>query len=93
MANKQPGFDGTHGPGGGDFMGQDPQILSRLAGSADAQTLMRLLNQKMGGGLQEAAEQAMKGDVSKLISMMEQVVKTPEGAAAVEHLNQTIKPK
>lgn len=48
---------------------KNKEALNRLARSGDAQRLMELLRQ--GGGIQGAAEAAVKGDTSQLVGMMQ----------------------
>ena len=56
-----------------------------LARSGDAQRLMELLRQ--GGGIQGAAEAAVKGDTSQLVGMMQRLMNTPEGGELVERIS------
>lgn len=76
--------------------GMDPAELSKhgdelkkLAYSGDAQRLMELLRQ--GGGVQDAAQAAAKGDPSALMGMMQRLMSTQEGAQLVERLGQKAK--
>ena len=63
---------------------QNRAAISKLAQSGDAQRLMELLRQ--GGGIQGAAEAAVKGDTSQLVGMMQRLMHTPEGAALVDRI-------
>ena len=49
--------------------------------------LMDMLSRE--GGLKQAAEAAMKGDTSELQSMLDRLMKNPEGASAVERLSRS----
>ena len=67
---------------------QDPAMLQSLMGSADGQTLMRMLTaQDQGAGLQQAVRAAMKGDTGKMTEMLQSIMQSPDGAALVERLN------
>ncbi len=63
--------------------------ISRLAHSGDAQRLMALLQQR--GGVQEAAQAAAAGDTSQLVAMMDQLMKTKEGAELVSRIGSQAK--
>ncbi len=65
------------------------EAISQLAHSSDAQKLMSLLRQR--GGVQEAAEAAAAGDTSALMSMMDQLMKTKEGAELVNRIGNQAK--
>ncbi len=61
-----------------------------LMNSPDAKRLMSMLQQNNGAGLQGAAEAAMKGDPSKLMGMVQNLMNSPEGAKTVENINKNI---
>ena len=65
------------------------EAFSKLAQSADAQNLMRLLQQS--GGVQDAAQAAAAGDPSALLKKMQQLMSTKEGAQLVERISQQAK--
>ncbi len=65
-------------------LARNREAISQLAHSSDAQQLMALLRQR--GGVQEAAEAAAAGDTSALMSMMDQLMKTKEGADLVNRI-------
>ena len=65
-------------------------LLQDLARSPDVQALMGLLNQKAGGGLQNAAQSAAKGDLSALTKLVKQVAESDEGARLMRQLNEQI---
>ena len=48
---------------------------------------MEMLNRT--GGLQAAAEAAMKGDASQLQGLLSKLMQDPEGAKVVERLNRS----
>lgn len=72
---------------------KNKDTVMNLMKSPDTKKLMDLLNQKAGSGLKGAADAAMKGDTSQLMSLMETIMKSKEGAAVVERINQTIPKK
>ena len=61
------------------------KTVERLAQSSDAQRLMALLKQQ-GGGVQEAARQAAAGDPGQLMTMMNQLMHSREGAELVDRI-------
>ena len=75
-------------------MNNKPEMdMSALAGSAavkqllqsqDTKRMMELLQSQ--GGVQNAAKAAAKGDSSKLMEMMQQLMGTDEGAKLVERI-------
>ena len=66
---------------------QDKAAVEKLIQSPDTKLLMELLGRE--GGLKQAAEAAMKGDTSELQSMLDRLMKNPEGASAVERLSRS----
>ena len=69
---------------------KNKDAVQQVAQSQDAQALLQLLDAKSGHGLQEVAERAERGDPKALFSLMQQVMKSPEGAKLVERINKTI---
>ena len=64
--------------------------ISRLAQSSDAQKLRDLLN-RQSGQVQEAARQAAAGDPSQLMSIMNQLMHSREGAELVDRIGNQAK--
>lgn len=64
--------------------------ISRLAQSSDAQKLMDLLNQQ-SGHVQEAAKAAAAGDPSQLMTIMNQLMHSKEGAELVDRIGSQAK--
>ena len=58
------------------------EAITRLAQSSDAQKLMELL-QKQSGEVKQAAQAAAAGDPARLMSMMDQLMRSKEGAELV----------
>lgn len=69
---------------------QNKEAVERLLSSPDTQKLMELLNRSAGGGLKQAAEAAMKGDTGQIMGLMDQLMKDPEGAQAVQNINKSV---
>lgn len=67
---------------------KNKEAVQRVAQSAEAQTLLQMLDS--GHGLQKAADQASQGDPKALFSLMQQVMKSPEGAQLLERINKNI---
>ena len=61
------------------------EAITRLAQSSDAQKLMELLKQQ-SGGVQEAARQAAAGDPGQLMTIMNQLMHSKEGAELVDRI-------
>lgn len=71
---------------------QDPAALHTVMSSPDGQALLRLLSGADGGkGLQQAARQAAAGDSAQMVRMIRQVMSSPQGAALVQRLNDSLR--
>ena len=70
-------------------LGENRDVIAKMAKSGDAQKLMELLERK--GGVQQAAKAAAAGDPSQLMSMMNQLMQTKEGAELVERIERQAK--
>ena len=69
----------------------NPAMLRSLMQSQDGQMLMKLLTQKDGGaGLQHAVQSASKGHPAEMVQMVNQLMKSPEGASLVERINRAV---
>ena len=67
---------------------QNPAMLQSLMRSADGQALMGMLTQQdRGAGLQQAVQSAVKGDTTKMVEMIRQIMQSPGGAELVERIN------
>lgn len=64
--------------------------ISQLAQSSDAQKLRDLLN-RQSGQVQEAARQAAAGDPSQLMTIMNQLMHSREGAELVDRIGNQAK--
>ena len=73
-------------------MNQDPAAIQRLLTSRDGHRLIQMMSQNNGGAaLQNAANSAMRGDTGQIMQMVNQLMQSPEGAALVERINQSVK--
>ncbi len=70
-------------------LAQNKAAISKLAKSGDAKKLMSMLRQQ--GGVQKAAEAAAGGDPSQLLAMMDQLMKSKEGAELVDRIGNQAK--
>lgn len=69
-------------------MRKDPSSMQRLLSSQDGQMLLQMMTQNnRGAALQQAAQSAMRGDVSQIMQMINQVMQSPGGADLVERIN------
>lgn len=66
----------------------DPAGLKALLSAPETQQLMSLLNQSAGSGLQSAAQAAAKGKPQELMSMLQGLLNTQEGAQLVQRIEQ-----
>lgn len=71
-----------------DHMKQNPFAVQQLLSSRDGQRLIQMMTQNdQGASLQQATNNAMRGDASQLMNMVNQLMQSPEGAALVERIN------
>ena len=66
-------------------MMKNREAITRLAQSSDAQKLRDLL-QRQSGGVQQAAQAAAAGDTSQLMSIMDQLMHSKEGAELMDRI-------
>ena len=59
--------------------------IARLAKSSDAQKLRELL-QRQSGQVKQAAQQAAAGDPAQLMAIMDQLMRSKEGAELVDRI-------
>jgi len=64
---------------------KDRKAVEQLAKSSDAQQLMELLK-KQSGGVQQAAQAAAAGDPSQLMTIMDRLMHSKEGAELVDRI-------
>lgn len=86
MANKPQSGGILHTPQAEKLL-RDKAALEQLLRSPDTQALMAMLERQ--GGLQAAAEAAMRGDPTKLQNMVGQVMGDPAGAGVVERIKKS----
>ena len=65
--------------------------LEKLLDEPETQRVFSLLNQKFGGNLKEAAENAASGNTEPLVSAIKQLMQNPEGSRLIEQLKEKIK--
>lgn len=70
---------------------QDKRAIAALAKSPDAQALARMLAQQGDqAALQKAAQEAAKGSPERLREMVKSIVGSPDGAALLRRLDETM---
>ena len=69
---------------------KNKEKLMHMMHSPDAARLMELLEKSSGNGLQQAADSAMKGDPAKLMTLMKQVMATPDGAKTIHNIQNNL---
>ena len=69
----------------------NPAMLQSLMQSRDGQMLMQMLTQvDRGAGLQRAVQSAAQGNTAEMVKMVNQIMKSPDGAALVERINRAM---
>ena len=66
------------------------EAIAQLAKSSDAQKLRELL-QRQSGQVKQAAQQAAAGDPAQLMTMMDQLMHSKEGAELVNRIDSQAK--
>lgn len=69
----------------------DPRTLKSVMQSADGRTLLGMLSGGDSAALGRAAQQVAAGDTSALSAMLQQVLSTPDGAALVQRLEDSLR--
>lgn len=70
-----------------------PGALKELLQSPEAKKLLTMLNASHNDRLQSAAKQAKSGDTAALMSMVNEVLQQPEGAALMEEIESKFQKK
>ena len=69
----------------------DPQALKSVMQSQDGRALLGMLSGGDNAALSRAARQAAGGDTAALSAMLQQVLSTPDGAALVQRLEDSLR--
>ena len=70
---------------------RDPAARQAVMGSRDGQMLLGLLSGSDGGRtLQQAVRQAAAGDASAISGMLQGIMSTPQGAALVQRIGESL---
>lgn len=88
MQGKQEGEMGFQGITA-DQLAKDRKAIARLVRSKDAQSLMKLLSQS--GDVQQAAKSAAQGNSEVLMSMLQQLLSTQQGAQLIDRIENQAK--
>ena len=71
---------------------KNQDLAQKIMSGSDGQQLMQLLTAQDGGAaLQQAAQQAEKGDTKALARLLGSLMERPEGAKLMQRLNETAK--
>lgn len=65
--------------------------LGRLKDAPETQKVFELLKQKTGGSLEQAAEDAAKGDSTQLVRAIKQLMQNPEAAMLISQMKDKLK--
>jgi len=69
----------------------NPAILNSLMQSRDGRMLMQMLTQNdRGAALQQAIQSAVRGNTAQMTDMVQGIMRSPEGAALVNRIQQTL---
>ena len=69
----------------------NPAILTSLMQSRDGRMLMQMLTQNdRGAALQQAIQSAVRGNTAQMTDMVQGIMRSPEGAALVNRIQQTL---
>lgn len=69
---------------------QNKQTVEKIIQSQEAKQLMDLLNQNSGQSLKDAAQSALKGDTTRLTSLVDDLMRNPQSARLMEELQKKI---
>mgnify|MGYP000067394016 FL=1 len=71
---------------------KNQELAQKIMSGSDGQRLMQLLTSQDGGAaLQQAAQKAESGDTKALAQLLGSLMKSPEGAALMQRLNESAK--
>ena len=69
----------------------NPALLSNLMQSRDGRMLMQMLTQEdQGTALQQAIQAAVRGNTAQMSEMIQRIMRSPDGAALVNRIQQTL---
>ena len=69
----------------------NPALLRSFMQSQDGQKLMHLLTKNdQGIGLQQAVQEAVRGNTAQMTEMVKNIMQSPDGAALIERINKAI---
>ena len=68
----------------------DQGKLDQLQNAPETQRLFQMLSKNAGGDLEQAAQQAAKGDTAQLMDAVRRLARDPEGQRLIERLRQSL---
>ena len=66
------------------------QKIGQLMNDPETQKIFALLSQTAGGNLEQAADQASRGDTTQLMNAIRQMMKNPEAAKLMENMKRKL---
>jgi len=70
----------------------NPAMMKSLMESQDGQRLMQMLTQDdKAAGFQQAMQAASQGNMTQMADLMNQIMRSPDGAALVERISKAIR--
>ena len=64
--------------------------IGQLMNDPETQKIFAMLSQITGGSLEQAAEQASKGDTTQLMNAIRQMMQNPEATKLIENMKQKL---
>lgn len=69
----------------------DASKLEQLRNAPETQKIFSMLRQGTGGSLEQAADDAAKGNTGQLVAAIRQLMQDPEGAQLIEKMKKNLK--
>ena len=69
---------------------RNSQKIGQLMNDPETQKIFAMLSQTTGGGLEQAADKASKGDTTQLVSAIRQLMQNPEAAKLMENMKRKL---
>ena len=85
-----PSLDDLMKSGKAERLLQNQEALAELRDAPETQKVFEMLSRTTGGNLEQAAEQAAKGDASALAAAIRQVMNSPEGAKLLQRMKKVL---
>jgi len=71
--------------------GMPQEKLEQLMEEPETQKIFSMLNKNTDGKLEDAADKAVNGDTTQLVSAIKQLLQNPEAARLIQHMKSKLK--